>query len=413
MRVTTDGVRDVLFSEAREKKRIESTIRNVFRNRGYDEIISPTLEFYNLFNEGHWPISEEVMYKLLDRKGNILVLRPDMTLPIARIISSRMKSIITPTKVFYTCNVYRINESLKGKLNEFTQGGIEIIGSSSIKADVEVIVTAISTLRELGFSEFKIEIGHSGFYGAITKKLNLNREKEKELKELVENKNSLGIKKFLKDKHMNLDDKYIDLFTKLPNLFGNMDIIHEVESLIEDKDEKDALEEIKNIYYLVDSLGLSKYLSIDLGMIQDMSYYTGIVLKGYVNNLGEIVLSGGRYDKLFETFGEKMPATGMAINIDSLAQLVHVEDKVKNKKILIWYESDFIKEASYFYKELKYTYKVEMCLLDSKYDCIKYFNEKSYDYLIEISSLEMVYIRGNEETIEIHYDKVVDFLKGE
>ncbi|PAB59707.1 ATP phosphoribosyltransferase regulatory subunit [Anaeromicrobium sediminis] len=413
MRVTTDGVRDVLFSEAKEKKRIESTIRNVFKNRSYDEIISPTLEFYNLFNQGAWPINEEVMYKLLDRKGNILVLRPDMTLPIARIISSRMKSIITPTKVFYTCNVYRINESLKGKLNEFTQGGIEIIGSSSIKADVEVIVTSINALKELGFSEFKIEIGHSGFYRAITRKLNLNKEKEKELKELVENKNSLGIKNFLKDIHMNLGDKHVNLLTKLPNLFGNMDIIDEVESLIEDKDGKDALEEIKNIYGLVDSLGLSKYLSIDLGMIQDISYYTGLVLKGYVNNSGEIVLSGGRYDKLFETFGEKIPATGMAINIDSLVKLVDVENKVKKKKILIWYESDFIKEGNYLYEELGDTYKVELCLLDSKEDCIKYFKEKSYDYLIEIGSLDKVYIRENKETTEINYDKVRNFFEGE
>lgn len=412
MKGITEGFRDVLFSEAKGKRNIEENIRSTFLSRGYDEMITPTLEFHNLFHHEHYHIKEDLMYKLLDRKGNIMVLKPDMTLPIARIITSKINNIITPTKVFYISNIFRINESHKGRFNEFTQGGIEIIGTSSIKADIEVVITAVKVLENLGFVNFKLEIGHSGFYDAITKNLDLSYEKNIEFKNLLGNKNTLGVKGFLNDLKEDINENQYKVLVALSSAFGDFNLISEIEPYVEDDCALLALRELKDIYRYINELGLSNYLMLDLGMVQDIDYYTGLIIKGYVDGVGQIVLSGGRYDKLYSQFGHELHSTGMAMDIDTLCSLVDKKFKTRKKKILVWYDMKLLTKAKTLMDDLRKYYRVESALLDSKEDCLRYFSSKKFDCLLDISNEEEIRVMTDIEIRCGSYDEVLKLIEG-
>lgn len=407
----TEGFRDVLFSEAKRKRHIEDSIRDTFLSRGYDEMITPTLEFHNLFHHEHSHIQDDMMYKLLDRKGNIMVLRPDMTLPIARIITSRFNSIITPTKVFYISNIYRVNDSHKGRFNEFTQGGIEIIGTSSVKADIEVIITAIRALEGLGFEEFKLELGHSGFYEGVTGGLDLDDKENEELKDLLGNKNTLGVKGFLRDRGDRIGEKQSKALIGMTECFGGFEILENIEGLIEEDNALQAIKELKKIYSYIKSLGLDKYITLDLSMVQDIDYYTGLIIKGYVNDIGQIVLSGGRYDNLYAELGKDLHSTGMAMNIDVLCELVNKRFTPKKKKLLVWYDIDYITEAKAIMESLRKYYRVEAALLDSKEDCLRYFKNKSFDCLLDISNDEELRVITDSEILCGGYEEVLSLVE--
>ncbi len=177
-----EGMKDVLFEESNIKLNIEDQLRKIYKYSGFSEIISPTIEFYDVFNSNIQAIPQEKMYKLFDNLGRILVLRPDMTTPIGRITGTKMKDCTYPLKLCYTANIFRVNEKLNGKRGEITQSGIEIIGTNGIKSDVDSIVTAINALLSLGLKNFKIELGEAGFFQALTENMEIKEENLKKLK---------------------------------------------------------------------------------------------------------------------------------------------------------------------------------------------------------------------------------------
>ncbi len=177
-----EGMKDILFKESNIKLNIEDQLRKIYKYSGFSEIISPTIEFYDVFNSNIQAIPQEKMYKLFDNLGRILVLRPDMTTPIGRITGTKMKDCTYPLKLCYTANIFRVNEKLNGKRGEITQSGIEIIGTNGIKSDVDSIVTAINALLSLGLKNFKIELGEAGFFQALTENMEIKEENLKKIK---------------------------------------------------------------------------------------------------------------------------------------------------------------------------------------------------------------------------------------
>lgn len=323
-----EGTRDILFNECYSKIKIENLLRKAYSQYGYHEVISPTLEFYDVFNMKNQPISQESMYKLFDNKGRILVLRADMTTPIARIASTKIKENMFPMKLCYSENIFRVNETLNGKLSEFTQSGIEIIGIEGIRGDVEALFTAIEALKSIGLKGFKIELGDARFFREITKNLKFNEDKMEKLRLLVQNKNISELREFLEENKAKIDKNTIKILEALPELFGGEEIINEARELLIDPDEIKSLENIKSIYNIMQQLGLGEYISIDLGMVQNLNYYSGIIFKGYGTKAGNNILSGGRYDKLIENFGKDLPATGFAINIDAVIEALDSEEEL-------------------------------------------------------------------------------------
>lgn len=392
-----DGMKDILFEECKTKVEIEDKFRKLYLEEGFEEVISPTIEFYDVFNGPNQPMEQEKMYKLFDVQGRILVLRPDMTTPIARIAATKLKDHPLPLKLCYSANIFRINENLNGKINEITQSGIEIIGCESLKADVEAIMIGIKALLAAGLKNFKIELGQAEFFKGITENLELTEDEIEKARKLIENKNFAGLKNFIEDNEGKINQDAQRVLMELPNLFGGIEVINAAKSLTKNEAALKALDNIQQVYFTLERLELNEYISIDLGLVQHINYYTGIIFKGYSSDFGSNILSGGRYDGLVEQFGEMLPATGLALNTDNILQALKKQaiSKTTNKnKFLVHYVEKNIEFAFNMAEKLRENgYEVEISLFDSSEMAAVYAERKNKDYFIYFNS-DKVILKG-------------------
>jgi ATP phosphoribosyltransferase regulatory subunit len=313
---------------------------------------------------------------LFDNRGRILVLRADMTTPIARIAATKIKKEMFPMKLCYSQNIFRVNEILNGKLSEFTQSGIEVLGAYGIRGDIEAIYTGIEALKKIGLEDFKIEIGDSKFFKELTETINLDRAKKEILRNLIQNKNISALKEFLDDNKNNIDKNISLVLARLPELFGGKEVIKETQELLNNAENITSLKCIQDVYEVMDKLGLSKYISVDLGMLQNLNYYSGLIFRGYCMEVGGSILSGGRYDKLIENFGESLPATGFAINVDIVLEALRLQKKLTSDKAIekvVFCDIVNLDRGYNLLKKInKAGVKVEVALFDSEEEALKY-----------------------------------------
>lgn len=319
------GMKDIVPSECEQKLFIKNTLEEIFYSWGYERIITPTLEFYDTFQQYKNSLGQEEMYKFFDNKGRILVLRPDMTVPIARLVSTKFKDKKKPVRLQYYANVFRVNESLGGKRDEYTDCGIELIGKKGFNADIEVILLAIKALEKLRLKNFKLEIGHIGIMNSIFKKLNICDEKRNEIASLIEKKRVVDLQENLES--LNLAEKEKEILNKLPWLFGGIELLENVLNMDVSEDVNSEVKYLKEIFNFLKDFGYDKNISFDLGRIPEPDYYTGIIFRAFTDGIGENILSGGRYDKLLSCFGNEEAAVGFSVKVDSLLPLFKNEEK--------------------------------------------------------------------------------------
>jgi ATP phosphoribosyltransferase regulatory subunit len=386
-RYIPEGAKDFIFEECSRKFEIQSTLRKTYIDAGFLEISSPLLEFYDVFNYEKTIFKQENMYKLFDNHGRMMVLRPDMTTPAVRISATKLKRAPHPLKLCYTENIYRQNENLNGKDIEITQSGIEIIGAESIKADVEIVTTAIRALLKCGLRDFKIELGQINFFKNIVNESGLDDEKKTKLKQCIENKNFTALESFIDENKDIMNEKSICIFREIPRLFGDIEVLDRASSMTNNKGALDAIDNVRKVYNYVCSAGYGKYISVDLGMVQNIDYYTGIIFRGYAQNVGNSILSGGRYDNLSEQFGDEESATGLAIDVNSImkASSEICENEAKKKRVLIYYNGENYQIAYKKAEELRrQNVIVEMSIFDSEDEAREYFESKDMDDFIVI-----------------------------
>ena len=306
---TPEGTRDRLFDECRERRRVQSNLTHLFRNRGYAEIITPEVEFYDSFVTGGCAIPQEAMLKVIDRSGKICVMRPDSTIPIARVAATKLKDIPLPQRFYYNQNVYRSSDANQGNDGEVAQCGIELIGARGVRADLEMICMAVDSLRACGLKKFHIELGHA------------------------------ALRAFLADYS---DRPACAALNQLAYLFGGVEVLDEAEAL--GSGEEGTIAYLRTLYQLLDQAGYGEYIRFDLGLVHQIDYYTGVVFQGYVEGAGTAVLSGGRYDRLLESFGRPAQATGFAVDVDAVAACL---PEVQGPKVdtVIYYELNQLARA--------------------------------------------------------------------
>lgn len=325
--ITPEGTRDLVLGECKIKKNLQIKIENILDKWGYNEVVTPTIEFYETFNSGFQNLREEEVYKFFDNKGRILVLRPDMTIPIARVVATKFKDVPAPIRFRYSADVFRVNQSLGGKKNEYTDCGVELIGVKDASSDLEILVTALDVLKVVEESEIKLEIGNINFFNSAVKNLNLIEEERLKLAHLIDKKSLKELEDFLSQ--LKVTQEYKEFFTKLPWLFGGREVLEKAREYSFNDELKDSIDYLEKLASTLDELGYGDFISFDLGMVQRLNYYTGITFRGYVEGVGAIAVSGGRYDNLIALFGEDRPAVGFSVNLDSLL------DIMKDKKINI------------------------------------------------------------------------------
>jgi ATP phosphoribosyltransferase regulatory subunit len=401
MRYIPEGTKDILFDECSEKIRIEELLRDSYNACGFKDIITPTLEFYDVFNGDHTTIAQEKMYKLFDNHGRIMVLRPDVTTPIARVTATKLNEAAFPLRFCYTSNVFRVNESMFGKANEVTQSGVEIIGVNSVKADAELIITGINALRNCGLEDFKIEIGQAEFFKSLVEELDVDDECRETIRSFVEDKNFITLDHYLRDKIKDYSEYKLRALREIPRLFGKIEVVEKARKLTGNKDALDALDNIMKVYGLIERAGLGSYISIDLGMVQNMDYYSGIIFRAFTYGTGSYILSGGRYDELIKSFGRDLPAIGFAIDIDSLMIALQSRghsNKNRQKRIVLFYTEELSNKAFQLSNLLREnSYVCEMSLFDTE--------EETLEYAAGIKVKTVVSLRSENEIRLCRYNK--------
>ncbi len=306
-----DGVEDCLPAECCIKKNIEKSLREEFILGGYEEIETPSYEYYDVFQSGVGSYMQESMIKFVDSKGRILVLRPDITVPIARVAATKLGNGVK--RLFYIQNSFAAAAPAIGKAGEFTQAGVELIGDKRYQADAEVISLAIRSLKTAGLADFTIDIGQVSFFKSLINGLDLSSSDTDILRHAVDSKDIQAINAVTG--RLKISGRLKEQILELPGLFGGNEVFDKALQLSDNDGCRKAVENLRNVYDLLSELGIADYLMIDFGILHDIAYYSGIIFRGITPGIGFPVVSGGRYDELLQRFGRPSPATGFALGI--------------------------------------------------------------------------------------------------
>ncbi|MGI6707008.1 MAG: ATP phosphoribosyltransferase regulatory subunit [Clostridia bacterium] len=349
-----EGVQDYLMEECFHKREIESKLRDFFYRWGYDEIETPTFEYYDVFSSGIGSVRQEQMLKFIDHHGRILVLRPDITMPIARLVATKLRDYPIPLRLCYLCNAFGYNATQAGNLREFTQAGIELLGLEGTEADAEVISLAIMALKDIGLSNFQIDIGQVDFFKGLMEEAGVTDDEAEEIRQYVDQKNMLAIDLLLKDSPISQHVKR--KIMELPSLYGGPEVLENAQKMTENKRCKKAIDNIHQVYEILKDFGLKDYISIDLGMVQSIDYYSGIIFRGITSELGFPILAGGRYDQLVKEFGYDLPATGFAMGIKRLLMALERQGNLENMPgidVLAGYHPEVRQKALSYIQDLR------------------------------------------------------------
>ncbi len=313
---TPEGVRDSYNGECRRTLAVQNRILRTLYLYGYEHIQTPSYEYFDVFREDRGSVSSREMFKFFDRDNSTLVLKPDMTPAIARCVAKYFMDDTMPLRLCYLERTYKNNSSYQGYLKERSESGAELIGDDSADADAEMISMVIACLQAAGLKEFQVELGEVDFYRSLLEEAALEEDAEEELKQLIENKNNFGVEELLKDKALTPELK--EALLRLPELFGSIDTIRGARALTRNPKALAAIDRLEEVHRMLESSGLARYVSYDLGMLSRYAYYTGIIFKAYTYGTGDYIVTGGRYDKLLVQFGKDTPAVGFAIVVDRL-----------------------------------------------------------------------------------------------
>lgn len=331
---TPEGTRDRLFAECASCRQLAQKVTELFRRRGYCEMTTPNVEYYDIIPAAGHPLSQESMMKVVDRTGKILVMRPDNTVAIGRVAATKLFGLPLPLRLYYDQTVFRSDDINTGARTEIDQCGVELIGASGLRADVEVISMAIDVLEACGLREYHVEIGHAGYFAALLNELGLTQEQQQELRDLVEQKNFAAYHAWLRPFAENPAGKAL---MYLPRLFGGPEVLSKAKELCQDPEALAAVSYLEEIYAVLEAAGVKDHVQFDLGLIQNIEYYTGIIFRGFGEGAGSSVISGGRYDKLIGQFGQDIPATGFALDVEAVAGCMEIPEH-KRPETVIFYE---------------------------------------------------------------------------
>lgn len=340
------GMRDTLPMLFETKAAVRNTMSETIKNWGYQFIETPALEYYETIGEES-AILDQKLFKLLDKQGHTLVLRPDMTTPIARVAASKLLYKRIPLRLAYSANVYRAQQREGGRPAEFEQIGIECIGNQSTSADAEMIAILVDTLQAAGLQAFKISIGHIGLLQELFLSILGNEERASVLRKFLYEKNYVGYREHVKSLTLSSIDK--QRLIEFSSLRGGEETLTKALALLEGGVGRETLAELERLVALLKEFGVERYVSFDLTLVSHMNYYTGMLFEVYSSQVGSPIGSGGRYDNLLKKFGWEASATGFGLRMDRLIQALG-ERQLEMTSELVLFSPEHRKEALDFAK---------------------------------------------------------------
>ena len=332
------GMRDT-FPQIYEKiEWVRETGRTLLRARGYEFIKTPTVEYYDTVGKAS-AIHDATLFKLVDSQGNTLVLRPDMTTPIARVAASKLLKEKIPQRLAYFENVFRAQQQEGGRPAEFEQMGIELIGDHSVYADAEVIITAIELVQAYGIESFKVTIGHAGVLSCILKDYTESAEQAERLNELLVQRNYVGFEEAVLA--FDLPKTKSDALLAFIEEALSLQSIEDIEKYMR---KNDALNYMQKLWRLLAEAGFGQYIAVDFTLSSHMNYYTGMLFEVFAAGSGFPLGNGGRYDGLLNQFGSNVGATGFGLRVDRLLEAMP-RQAVENVTALVLFEPQAYEQA--------------------------------------------------------------------
>ena len=313
---TPEGVRDIYSSECTRKRTIQEKLHHVFHRYGYEDIETPTFEYFEVFSKEVGTIPSRELYKFFDREGNTLVLRPDFTPSVSRACATYFNPEKEVVSLCYTGNTFINNSSFRGRLKETTQMGVERMGDDSPEADAEILAMTVECLLASGLTDFQVSVGQVDYYKSVLAQTGMTEEEEEELRELISQKNYFGVEEFVKEKKF--DRSLANVLIQLPQMFGASEVLKKARELTDNEQALKAVARLEEIYELLKVYGYEKYITFDFAMLSKYHYYTGIIFQAYTYGTGEPLIKGGRYNQLMKHFGKPAASIGFAIVIDNL-----------------------------------------------------------------------------------------------
>ncbi|MDX6719056.1 MAG: phosphoribosyltransferase regulatory subunit [Solirubrobacteraceae bacterium] len=301
------GTRDVLPDEMRELRDITEAVRGVFELDGYGEVWTPTLEYETVLARGG---GAPPAYRVFDDHGEVLALRTDMTIPIARLVASRYPAAQPPLRFCYFAHAYRGVRPHRGQMREFLQAGIELVGSPAPLGTAEALTVLCHALTATGLRGYRIGLGDASLYRTLLRSLQIADEVSDVLVGALVRRDFVALESGLA--RLGLDDADAELLLRVPQTRGGPDVLGDAEGpLIE------AVAGLRRVHGLL-APEVAGRVIFDLGLVRDLGYYTGAVFEVYDPALGAPLGGGGRYDDLLGRFGRPLPAVGFALGIDRL-----------------------------------------------------------------------------------------------
>jgi ATP phosphoribosyltransferase regulatory subunit len=300
------GTRDVLPDEMRELRAISDRMRASFEEAGYGEVHTPALEYEEVLRRGD-ERAAGARYRTFDEQGDVLALRSDMTIPIARVVATRYADVEPPLRFCYFAHAWRAIERGVGEPREFLQGGLELIGAEGPGGDAEVVSLTIEALDAVGLRRHRIGIGDGSLYRTLLRELDVPEDRHMPLLECLSRRDLVGLERVVAD----LPER--ELLVELPTLRGGPEVLERAEGL-------------RDLHGLLEERGVADRVIFDLGLVRELGYYTGAVFEVYDPAVGFTLGGGGRYDELLGRFGRDLPACGVALDLQRVHQAQAAEE---------------------------------------------------------------------------------------
>lgn len=343
---TPDGVRDIYDSEYKRKRKVMSELHHVLELYSYQDIQTPTFEYFDIFSKEKGSAPSNEMFKFFDRDNNTLVLRPDITPSIARCVAKYYETEDLPIRLCYEGNTFTNKISHQGKLCEVTQVGGELVNDDSSAADAEILATVVDCIQASGLEEFQVEVGEVDFFKGVIEEAGLSVEEESHIRAYIQNKNFFGLQEYVKQ--LDISEHLKQVLVSFEHLFGGVDMLEQAQKLVQNRRSLEALDRLQKVYQALAFYHCEEHISFDLSMLSDFKYYTGILFKGYTYGTGAAIVRGGRYNALLRQYGKEAPAIGFAFVIDELMNAISrqkIEVVIEEQDIVILYQRDFQQKA--------------------------------------------------------------------
>src|SRR5262245_23667466 len=326
---TPPGTRDILPDEMRELLELEAALRAAFDRYGYGEVATPTIEYADVLRRGDERYANAA-YRFFDERGDLLAMRSDMTIPIARLVATRMQDEKPPLRLSYITRAYRAVNPQRGQMREFTQAGVELIGAPAPEGTAEVIEVLSEALDAAGLARAVVGLGDADLYSQLLGELGVGTEDRARILDRLAAHDLVGLEVAVEEVD-GLAGQARATLLALPAMRGGREVLDQATALGGDVVER-ATRRLRATYDELAERGVVDRVRLDLGLLRDLGYYSGAILEVYDAALGHILGGGGRYDGLLGRFGRELPAAGFALYLERVHVAQAEEERLSRKE---------------------------------------------------------------------------------